>query len=78
MGCPLGPSLANFFVGYLETTFFYNNLHFPQCYCRYVDDIFAIFKNEHDIEKLFHYINSVHPNMKFTKDVALPDSFFRF
>ena len=49
MGSPLGPSLANFFLGYLETTFFQNNLHFPQFYCRYVDDIFAVFKNEHDI-----------------------------
>ena len=78
MGSPLGPSLANFFLGYLETTFFQNNLHFPQFYCRYVDDIFAVFKNEHDIDKFFNYINSVHQNMKFTKDVALPDSSFPF
>ena len=70
MGSPLGPSLANFFLGYLETTFFQSNLYFPQFYCRYVDDIFAVFKNEQDIDNFFNYINSVHPNMKFTKDVA--------
>ena len=71
MGSPLGPSLANFFLGHLETSYFQNSVHFPQFYSRYVDDIFAVFKNNDDIDNFFQYINSVHPNMKFTKDAAL-------
>ena len=35
-------------------------------YRRYVDDIFCMFKNEIDSEKLFKYLNSKHPNIKFT------------
>ena len=78
MGSPLGPSLANFFLGHLETSYFQNSVHFPQFYSRYVDDIFAVFKNNDDIDNFFQYINSVHPNMKFTKDAALADCSFPF
>ena len=78
MGIPLGPSLANFFLGHLETTYFQNNKHFPQFYCRYVDDIFAVFQNEYDIDQFFQFINSVHPSMKFTKEMASENSSFPF
>ena len=42
MRSPLGPTLANIFVGYLE----YKIIHQIQCkYCRYVDDCFIIKNN---------------------------------
>ena len=78
MGSPLGPSLANFFLGHLETHIIQNSVYFPKFYCRYVDDIFAVFNNDTDINSFFDFINDIHPNMKFTKDEALNDCSFPF
>ena len=78
MGSPLGPSLANFFLGYLETHMFQNSVYFPKFYCRYVDDIFAVFDNDTDINNFFDFLNDVHPNLKFTKDEALNNCSFPF
>ena len=48
MGGPLGPTLANFFLGHLETKLF-NGIDFgPSLYIRYVDDIFAVFSSVSD------------------------------
>ena len=33
---------------------------------RYVDDVFCVFDNEYDAELFFDFINSQHPNIKFT------------
>ena len=38
MGTPLGPKLANIFIGYTELKVFKNNL----LYLRYVDDFFCV------------------------------------
>ena len=35
-------------------------------------------KKDEDIDNFFQFINSVHPNMKFTKDAALTDCSFSF
>ena len=43
MGSPLGPALANIFVGYHESKLFFC-VRKPTIYFRYVDDTFAIFK----------------------------------
>ena len=37
MGCPLGPTLANIFVGYYESKLF-NKISKPTVYFRYVDN----------------------------------------
>ena len=37
-------------------------------YRRYVDNILSMFKNEIDAEKFFKYLNSKHPNIKFTTE----------
>ena len=37
-------------------------------YPRYVDDTFALFNTEQDALSLFSYINSQHPNIKFTME----------
>ena len=45
MGSPLGPALANIFVGYYEEKLF-SQTQKPPTYFRYVDDTFAIFDHE--------------------------------
>ena len=37
-------------------------------YGRYVDDTFALFNTEQDALSFFSYINSQHPNIKFTME----------
>ena len=44
MGSPLGPTLANFFLGYIEEKIFANNKKLlPKLYLRYIDDVYAVF-----------------------------------
>ena len=61
---PLGPVLANLFMGYYQTMWLNT---FCVCeiilYRRYVDDIICI---ESDADKFFEFLNSRYPNIKFT------------
>ena len=67
MGSPLGPSLANFFLGHLEANNFFTNSGInPKLYVRYVDDIFAVFEKDVQFQPFLEQINSQHPNIKFT------------
>ena len=54
MGSPLGPVLANLFMGYYETLLLNT---FPEyeiiLYRRYVDDIICLFNCESDADKIF-------------------------
>jgi hypothetical protein len=67
MGSPLGPVLANLFMGVHETTWLetYTGLG-PLFYRRYVDDIFCVFNNVADVSPFLEFLNSRHPNIKFT------------
>ena len=65
MGLPLGPALANIFVGYQEAKLF-NIAKRPSVYFRYVDDTFAVFNNEEDCNNFFIQLNSLHPSLRFT------------
>ena len=67
MGSPLAPTLANFFMGYHEKKWLeeYSG-NKPLFYQRYVDDIFATFNNKQDADLFFAYLNTKHPNIKFT------------
>ena len=68
MGSPLGPTLANAFMCHYEKIWL-NNCpeHFkPVYYRRYVDDIFVLFKSEHDIDLFKDYLNTCHSNISFT------------
>ena len=69
MGSPLAPILANLFMGFNEKIWLeeYQGTK-PQFYKRYVDDIFAIFANEDEASKFFDFLNTRHPNIKFTKE----------
>ena len=67
MGSPLGPTLANWFLGYIEDKLFRNNKDFfPKFYTRYVDDVFAIFKQDEHVDKFLNLLNSQHQNLEFT------------
>ena len=70
MGSPLGPTLANAFMCHMERKWLSNcPIDFkPLFYRRYVDDTFLIFKSPTHIELFLSYLNSRHPNIKFTCD----------
>lgn len=70
MGSPLGPTFANIFLAYYELRWLENcPVEFkPILYRRYVDDIFLLFENEHQHDQFKEYMNSRHPNMKFTDE----------
>ena len=65
MGSPLGPALANIFVGYQEGKLF-NIAKRSLVYFRYVDDTFAVFNNKEDCNTFFIHLNSLHPSLRFT------------
>ena len=67
VGSPLGPVLADIFVGYEENKLFNFSVK-PLFYKRYVDDTFAIFENEVECDEFFNILNSLHPALKFTSE----------
>ena len=67
MGNPLGPVLANIFVGYNENKLFDFSVK-PQFYKRYVDDTFVIFENEAECDEFFKILNSLNPALKLTSE----------
>ena len=69
MGSPLGPVLANIFVGYCEKRAFVDphpGVQPPSIYYRYVDDIFAVFESTSACKLFLAYLNSLHPSLEFT------------
>ena len=65
MGSPLGPALANIFIGYYEEKLFAQTQK-PPTYFRYVDDTFAIFDREAEADKFPTKLICLHPSLKFT------------
>ena len=67
MGNPLGPTMANFFMAYLEKTILNENHNFlPKFYRRYIDDIFCIFTDKNDVPRFLQRLNNFHENVIFT------------
>ena len=67
MGSPLGPVLANLFMGYHEKKWLQElDKGKILMYKRYVDDIFRMFGNEKDAEHFFEFLNCQHKIIKFT------------
>ena len=66
MGSPLGPVLANLFIGYHEQKWLQP---FEECelilYRRYVNDIICLFNSKSDAQKFFVFLNQLHPKIKF-------------
>ena len=42
----------------------------PTFYRRYVDDVFALFKCEEDVNNFFKLLNEAHPNLNFTIETS--------
>nr|VZI21333.1 unnamed protein product [Spirometra erinaceieuropaei] len=66
MGSPLGPFLANVFMGKVEKTRLQDAINDLVFYGRYVDDIFCLADGTTDIDDLVQNFNSAHPSLKFT------------
>ena len=73
MGSPLGPVLANIFVGYNKNKLFEFSVK-PQFYKRYVGDTFAIFENEAECNEFFNILNYLNPALKFTSEKEKSES----
>ena len=76
MGSPLGPALANIFVGYYTSKLFQATSK-PEIYYCYKDDTFVVFSSK-DESNLFleDSLNSLHPSLRFSfgkeSNLALP------
>ena len=67
MGSPLGPTLANIFLCYHETTWIKNcpKSFKPVYYKRYVDDIFVLFEKPEQVSRFVKYMNKRHKILSF-------------
>ena len=72
MGSPLGPTLANIFVGFWEARLF-NSIVSPLAYFCYVDDTFAIFRDKKESVSFLSHLNSLHPALQFTHEEETND-----
>ena len=77
MGSPLGPTLANIFLCYHETTWIknYPKSFKPVYYKRYVDDIFVLFEKPEQVSRFVKYMNKRHKNIKFSFETEKYNSF---
>ena len=67
MGSPLGPTLANIFMGHLEYKVI-PNLSNQISYLRYMDDCLVISNSREDNYALFKNLNGLHEAISFTKE----------
>ena len=76
MGSPLGPTLANIFLGYYEQKWLADcpTAFKPSFYKRYVDDIFLLFSDIRHLDQFKAYMNSRHGNMKFTSEAEIDNT----
>ena len=68
MGLPLGPTFANIFMCFHESSWLADcSFDFqPIFYKRYIDDTFMLFKHEEQAFSFLDYLNNKHHNIKFT------------
>ena len=67
MGSPLGPVLANIFVGHCES--FVPAEEWPCLYSRFVDDCFGYHRDVDESDRFLVTLNSLHPALKFTREM---------
>ena len=69
MGSPLGPALANLFMGVHEKDWLNSEEGSKiRHYRRYVDDIFCMVDNEQDAQNFLIFLNSQNSSIKFTME----------
>ena len=79
MGSPLGPALANLFMGYHENKWLNSEESSTVLfYERYVGDIFCLFKCETDADRFLTFLNRQPPNIKFTIEEEKNKNFAMF
>ena len=67
MGSPLGPALANLFMGCNEQKWFESDHRtLVKFYRSYGDDIFCLFENGHQALTFFDFLKIQHRNLNFT------------
>ena len=66
MGSPLGPVLANIFLGYCESLI--PDEMWPDMYCRFVDDTFSLFDGCESAEEFLNCLNRLHLSLRFTME----------
>ena len=64
MGSPLGPILANIFVGYYESKIAEDK--WPEVYNWFVDDVFSHFVNRNACDEFLVLLNRLHTALMFT------------
>ena len=65
MGSPLGPVLANIFLGFHESRI--PESQWPRLYRRFVDDTFSLVESRDSAVKFLHCLNDLHPGvLKYT------------
>ena len=79
IGSPLGPILANVFLCHSEKQWLSECPPdiLPKVFKRYVDDIFVMFLCQSHLKDFVNYMNTKHPNIKFTSECEEND-FFSF
>ena len=70
MGSPLGPVLADIFLGYLENYRLKELIDEKTvAYFRFVDDIFCVLPDSVASDDILNCLNSTHPSLSFTSEV---------
>ena len=64
---PASSTTAEIYMQAYERTAITTALHPPKVWERFVDDVYSILKRTH-LENLFHHINNLHQNIKFSME----------
>lgn len=65
IGSTLGPVIANIFVGFYENRLF-ENVQSHTLYYQYIDNTFALFGDEQEMNSFFDQLELWHPSLRFT------------
>ncbi|CAJ0953004.1 unnamed protein product [Ranitomeya imitator] len=70
MGSNVAPAYANAYMNSFEESFVYTDIRYEEhinCYLRYIDDIFFIWKGSIDtLQAFYQTLNSIYPELQFT------------
>ena len=69
MGTRMAPAFANLFMGEFERKALEDYVDKPFLWLRYIDDILMVWTHGNEkLESFIAYLNSIHPNIKFTSE----------